>query len=180
MSDTTAAPAARRRNLMIGLGLGAAIAAFSVVASGGVDSVGRIAASARPHAPDLALLAAQPPAIQLHLVSVAIAFVVGAVLLLGPKGTLPHRTLGWTWAIAMGTVAVSSLFIREINEGGFSFVHAISGWVIVALPAALYAARRHKVAAHRGAMTGMYFGGMFLAGGLAFLPGRLMWRLFFG
>ena len=177
MTQTTAFH--MRRSLAIGLALGALLAGYAVVASGGVPALGRIAGST-PHAPDLAQLAAQPLAVRIHLGSVAVAFVVGAVLLLGPKGTLPHRTLGWTWAAAMATVAVSSLFIRQINEGQFSFIHALSGWVIVALPAALYAARRHKVAAHRGAMTGMSFGGMFLAGGLAFLPGRLMWSLFFG
>jgi uncharacterized membrane protein len=169
-----------RRSLAIGLTLGAALAGYAFFASGGPDAVGQIAGSARLHGPDLDLLAAQPAAIQIHLGAVAVAFVVGAVLLLGPKGTLPHRTLGWTWAVAMATVASSSLFIRQLNEGSFSLVHALSGWVIVALPAAVYAARRHKVATHRGAMSGMYFGGMFLAGGLAFLPGRLMWNLFLG
>lgn len=52
--------------------------------------------------------------------------------------------------------------------------------MIVALPAALYAARARKVRIHRRMMTGMYVGGMFLAGGFAFLPGRLMYAVFFG
>ena len=29
-------------------------------------------------------------------------------------------------------------------------------------------------------MIGLYFGGILIAGGLTFLPGRLMYRLFFG
>jgi uncharacterized membrane protein len=88
--------------------------------------------------------------------------------------------LGWTWVVAMGATAVSSLFIRAINPGAFSLIHLLSGWTIVALPMAVYAARRHRVAAHRRAMTGMFVGGLILAGLFAFLPGRLMWAVFFG
>ncbi len=29
-------------------------------------------------------------------------------------------------------------------------------------------------------MTGLYFGALVIAGLLTFLPGRLMWRVFFG
>jgi uncharacterized membrane protein len=29
-------------------------------------------------------------------------------------------------------------------------------------------------------MTGLYFGALVLAGLIAFMPGRLMWRVFFG
>ncbi|WP_309644202.1 DUF2306 domain-containing protein [Phenylobacterium sp.] len=130
-------------------------------------------------APDFAPIAQASPQIQVHLSAAIATFLIGAVLMLGPKGTLPHRTLGWTWAATMAVTAVSSLFIRQVNPGGLSFIHAISGWVIIALPAALYAARRHRVRAHRGAMTGMYVGGMFVAGGLAFLPGRILWDVFF-
>jgi uncharacterized membrane protein len=29
-------------------------------------------------------------------------------------------------------------------------------------------------------MIGVYVGGLLVAGGLTFIPGRLMWRVFFG
>ena len=48
------------------------------------------------------------------------------------------------------------------------------------LPIALVAARRHAVALHKRAMMGLYFGILLIAGALTFIPGRLMWRLFFG
>jgi uncharacterized membrane protein len=35
------------------------------------------------------------------------------------------------------------------------------------------------VQAHRRAMTGMFVGGLIVAGALTFLPGRLMWAIFF-
>jgi len=169
-----------RRNLFIGLAAGAALAVVSLLASGGLSGFAGADAFGRLHAPRLSLLAAAAPAVQLHVAAALAAFVIGAVLLVGPKGTLPHRTLGWTWAGAMVVTAVSSFFIRQVNPGSFSFIHLISGWTMVALPGALYAARRHRVAVHRSSMLGMYFGGMVLAGAFTFVPGRLMWRLFFG
>lgn len=134
----------------------------------------------RIHAPDFSLLAEAPVTIQIHVAGALTALLIGTVLLLGVKGNTLHRTLGWTWVIAMATTAVSSLFIRQINPGGFSLIHLLSGWTIIALPMAVYAARKHKVVQHRRAMTGMFVGGLLVAGGLTFLPGRLMWRMFFG
>lgn len=130
-------------------------------------------------APDFGPIAAASPQIKVHLAAAIATFLIGAVLMLGPKGTIPHRTLGWTWAVTMGITAVSSLFIRQVNHGDFSLIHALSGWTIIGLPMAVYAARRRDIKRHRKAMTGMYVGGMFFAGGLAFLPGRIMWAVFF-
>lgn len=134
----------------------------------------------RPHAPDVSLLAAAPLAIQIHVAAALTALVIGTVLLLGVKGNTVHRTLGWTWVVAMGTTAISSFFIHQINPGGFSFIHLLSGWTVIGLPMAVYAARRHRVQMHRRAMTGMFVGGLIVAGLLTFLPGRMMWQVFFG
>jgi len=167
------------RSVVVGAALALAIV---VAASFGrfdayLDALSRL--DVRPHAPDFALVAAATPAIRLHLAAALIALAIGTVLLLGVKGNLLHRALGWTWVVAMAVTAVSSLFIRELNHGAFSFIHFLSGWTLVGLPMAVYAARRHRVAAHRRAMTGMFVGGLILAGLLAFLPGRLLWGMFF-
>lgn len=134
----------------------------------------------RPHAPDFSLLAVAPPAIQIHVAAALTALVIGTVLLLGVKGNTLHRALGWTWVVAMGTTAVSSFFIQQLNPGGFSFIHLLSGWTVIGLPMAVYAARRHRVHIHRRAMTGMFVGGLIVAGLLTFLPDRLMWEIFLG
>jgi uncharacterized membrane protein len=134
----------------------------------------------KPHAPDLSLIAAAPTVIQVHLTAALTALAIGIALMMRVKGTGLHKILGWTWVIAMGITAVSSLFIRGINHGHFSFIHLLSGWTIVALPGAVYAIRRGKVAAHRRAMTGMFVGGLLLAGLFTFIPGRLMWSVFLG
>ena len=45
---------------------------------------------------------------------------------------------------------------------------------------ALVAARAHKAKIHSRLMMTLFLGGMLAAGLFTFLPGRLMWRLFFG
>lgn len=137
-------------------------------------------ASTFAHAPDWALLARQPWVIQLHIAAALIALLLGTVQLVGIKGTGVHRLIGWSWVIAMLTVAVSSLFIRQINPGSFSLIHLLSGWTLIALPMALFAIRRGRVARHASGMTWTFIGGLIVAGAFTFLPGRLMWEVFFG
>ena len=160
------------RNAAVGVGAAVLIAALV--------SPNSLALAERLHAPDFSKIAAAPPVIQVHLTAALTALVIGAVLMLRVKGTTLHKLLGWTWVIAMGTTAVSSLFIQTINPGHFSFIHLLSGWTIVGLPGAVYAIKRGKVAAHRRAMTGMFVGGLLIAGLFTFLPGRLLWTVFLG
>lgn len=134
----------------------------------------------RPHAPDWELLAAQTPVLQTHIAAAVVALAIGGILLAGVKGNRLHRVLGWTWAVAMGLVALTSIFIRDINGGAFSFIHLFTGWVIIILPMALYAARRHEIARHRSRMTGLFVGALLIAGMFTFFPGRLLWRVFLG
>lgn len=137
-------------------------------------------ASTVAHAPDWALLARQPWVIQLHIAAALTALLLGTVQLVGIKGTGLHRLTGWTWVVAMLTVAISSLFIRQINPGSFSLIHLLSGWTLIALPMALFAIRRGRVAPHASGMTWTFIGGLIVAGAFTFLPGRLMWEVFFG
>lgn len=139
-----------------------------------------LARTSRLHGPDLALFAAQPVVIQLHILAALGMVALGGVLFSLRKGDRLHRMMGWIWTVLMTITAGSSLFIVGINGDVWSFIHLLSGWTLVALPAAVYAARRHKVAIHRRAMTGLFVGGALVAGGFAFVPGRLMWRLLFG
>jgi uncharacterized membrane protein len=37
------------------------------------------------------------PVIQIHAFAAIAAFALGIVQLAAPKGTLPHRTIGWIW-----------------------------------------------------------------------------------
>lgn len=164
------------------LGVGAAIVIVAVTAPQALTDFGAFVQRVgfQPHAPDVSRIAAAPAVIQLHLFSALTALAIGIVLMMRVKGSTLHKLLGWTWVLAMGSTAVSSLFIREINHGTLSFIHLLSGWTIVGLPGAVYAIKRGKVSAHRKAMTGMFVGGLLIAGVFTFLPGRLMWSVFFG
>ncbi|WP_298158232.1 DUF2306 domain-containing protein [Brevundimonas sp.] len=134
----------------------------------------------QPHAPDWALLTRQTPVLQIHIAAAVVALAIGLILLAGIKGNRLHRILGWAWVLAMATVAISSFFVRELNGGALSLVHLLSGWTVIVLPMAVYAARRHEVARHRGRMTGLFVGALVIAGMFTLFPGRLMWSVFLG
>ena len=135
---------------------------------------------AHPHAPNLALLAHVSPVIIVHLVFALVAFLIGFIQLLGPKGTMTHRILGWTWVVMMMTVAISSFFIHALNPNGFSLIHILSVLVVCLLPIGVYAARRHNINLHSRIMRNTFLGGLVVAGIFTFFPGRLIWQMFFG
>jgi uncharacterized membrane protein len=121
------------------------------------------------------------PVIQIHAFAAIAAFALGAVQLSAPKGTTPHRLVGWLWAVLILTVAISSLFIHEIRLWGlWSPIHLLSILVLVTLPLAVLHARRHQVSRHRIAMLMLFTGALVIAGVFTFLPGRIMHAVAFG
>jgi uncharacterized membrane protein len=44
------------------------------------------------------------------------AFAPGLVRFAAPKGTLPHRTIGWIWVALIAAVPASSFWIRLIGH----------------------------------------------------------------
>jgi uncharacterized membrane protein len=128
----------------------------------------------------LAPILAAGAAVQIHLASVLVAFVIGTWMMVRPKGTLPHKALGRVYITLMLASAVSTFWIRGIGHGSLSFLHALSIFVLIALPAALLLARSGRVRAHRYTMIGVYLGGIWIAGLLTLLPGRLLHRAVFG
>jgi uncharacterized membrane protein len=58
------------------------------------------------------------PAIQVHAFAAMTAFLLGIAQLAAPKGTLPHRTVGWIWATLMFVVSVTAFFIHQIRLWG--------------------------------------------------------------
>ena len=128
---------------------------------------------------DLTAYFAEPFAVRIHVVAAISAFLIGLILLLAPKGLRFHKVLGWSWVIAMAVTAISSFFITGIMGKFYSPIHAISAWTLLGLPFGVAAARRRDIAKHRQSMTGMFLGAMVIAGLFTFLPGRLMWQIFF-
>ncbi len=128
---------------------------------------------------DLSPLLEVSPVLQAHIAGAVLSFAIGTALLLGVKGRTFHRVLGYAWIGTMSVTAISSLFLTGINGDSYSLIHLLSGWTVIVLPMGLAAARRREIAKHRKEMTGLFMGGMLIAGLFSFLPGRLMWHLFF-
>jgi uncharacterized membrane protein len=129
----------------------------------------------------LAPLLNAAPVVQVHAFVAMAAFMLGVVQLAAPKGTIPHRTIGWIWVVLMVTIAASSFWIHEIRLiGPFSPIHLLSIFTLVMLPLAVLHARRHRVDRHRNAMTGIFIGALVIAGLFTLLPGRIMHAVAFG
>lgn len=115
----------------------------------------------------------------LHLATITVALALTPLLMLRRRGDRWHRRLGWTWAIAMLVTATASLFIRDLNDGGFSGIHIFSAITLVSLPLLVLAARAHNVGAHRKTARGLIIGGLLIAGFFTFFPPRLLGLWFF-
>ena len=129
----------------------------------------------------LAPLLAATSAIQVHAFAAMTAFALGIVQLAAPKGTLPHRTLGWIWVVLMLAVSVSAFFIHQLRLWGpWSPIHLLAIFTLVMLPVGVLAAHRHNVKKHRGTMIGIFVGALVIAGIFTFVPGRIMYAVAFG
>src|SRR5258707_14493760 len=128
----------------------------------------------------LAPLLSASPAIQFHAFAAMTAFGLG-VALAAPKGTLPHRTVGWIWVALMLMVSVSAFFIHQIRLWGpWSPIHLLAIFTLVVLPIAVWHAHRHAVQNHRNSMVRLFVAALVIAGALTFLPGRIMHAVAFG
>lgn len=115
-----------------------------------------------------------PTAIQIHVAAVVPAALLGAYLLVRPKGTPQHRLLGKIWLTLMAVTALSSFFIHQINVFyGFSPIHVLSIFVLFGCWRAIANARKRNIEAHKRIVRGLYLGGIVGAGAFTFLPGRI-------
>jgi uncharacterized membrane protein len=129
----------------------------------------------------LAPLLQASPAIQVHAFAAMTAFALGVVQLAAPKGTLPHRTMGWVWVGLMLVVSITAFFIHQIRLwGSWSPIHLLAIFTLVMLPIGIYAAHRHAVERHRRTMIGLFVGALVIAGLFTFVPGRIMHAVVFG
>jgi uncharacterized membrane protein len=176
-----AVPASRRLPLvLINVGVNLALLAAVIVPILAIDWRRFSAAWSQASMPDLAVLAAAPPLVLAHLIAVVAALLLTLALLVGRKGTLLHRALGWTWSALLGAGAFSGLFIHQI--GGWSFFHAYSAIALVLLPLSLVAARTHRVRIHAALMVYLAVNVLLGAGFFALYPGfegRLLVRAIF-
>ena len=130
---------------------------------------------------NLAPLLDAQPAIPVHAMAAMAAFVLGVVQFAAPKGTLPHRTIGWIWVLLMLAVAGSSFWIHQIRLWGpWSPIHLLSIFTLIMVPLAVWNAHGHRVKDHRRIMIGVFSGALVVAGLFTLLPGRIMHMVVFG
>ena len=114
-------------------------------------------------------------AIQLHVGFAIISFFVGIMIFWRRKGNASHRRWGKFWVLTMAGTALTSFFINEIRLVGlFSPIHLISVFALVSLYMAIKYVRAGNISLHQRTMKLTYVGAMLIAGGLTFLPGRIM------
>ncbi|MEL7452026.1 MAG: hypothetical protein AAGJ50_01450 [Pseudomonadota bacterium] len=129
-----------------------------------------------------------PPEIQIHWATATLAFALGLVIFLRPKGTLPHKTLGVFYASLMTVTSASAFFIRSGDVSGWAYLSlAGMSWIHLFIPITMFGVvgglygilvLKNK-RAHRGPLIGSFVGGLVIAGAFTFLPGRRMHAFFF-
>jgi uncharacterized membrane protein len=123
------------------------------------------------------------PEVQVHAFAAITAFVLGVVQLGAPKGTLPHRTLGWVWVVLvlLLVISASSFLIHGIRMWGpWSPIHILSVFTPIMLVVGVLAARGHRVRTHQITMISIFAGALVLAGLFTLVPGRIMHSVVFG
>jgi uncharacterized membrane protein len=113
-----------------------------------------------------------PWLIPLHAAGATVALVLGAYQLIRRvKGDRRHRIIGVVWVVAMYWTVIS-FWIKELNDGRFSWIHGLSVFTFITLSIGLWAALTGRRHAHRGFMTGSYLGliGAFI--GAVVVPAR--------
>jgi uncharacterized membrane protein len=130
---------------------------------------------------NFAPIAEAPLAVKIHLATVVPAFLLGTWLIFfSRKGARMHRAIGVAYLVLMTITATAAIFIRQLRPGSFSLLHLFVLLTYWSVFAALWNLKRKNIRGHQMAMIGLYVGGLLIAGGLTFLPGRIMHRLFFG
>jgi uncharacterized membrane protein len=129
----------------------------------------------------LAPLLDASPAIKLHAFAAMTAFALGVVQLSAPKGTIPHRTIGWIWVALMLAVSISAFWIHQLRIWGpWSPIHFLAIFTLVMVPLGVWYAHSHAVERHRWTMIGIFVGALVVAGIFTFVPGRIMYAVAFG
>ena len=147
---------------------------------------------------DLTPLLNAPALVQIHAFLAIGALLLGLAQLFAPKGTIPHRTVGWIWSLLVASMILTAFMNHDIlSFGPFSpkiccrdllcdrgsvkcgSIHLLSVFVLLLLPFALLQARLSNVVRHRQAMV-ILLTIMVLGAGFTLLPTRIMHAVFFG
>ncbi len=129
----------------------------------------------------LAPLLTAPPIIQLHVIAVILALILGPLAMLRRSRDIWHKLLGRGWVLAMAVTALSSFLITDIRLiGRFSPIHILSVLTLFSLWQGVAHARAGRIGLHRQTMLSLYTYAIGIAGVFTMLPGRRMSDVLFG
>lgn len=117
--------------------------------------------------------------IQVHAIAALGALGLGVVQFAAPKGTIPHRALGYVWIGLMLVVAGTAYFIRG-HEGQFSWIHLLIPVTLAGVVGLSVLARSGKVNRHRTSAFVLFVAALVTPGLFTLVPGRLMHTVVFG
>ena len=120
-----------------------------------------------------------PLHIQVHALAAMGALGLGVVQFSAPKGTIPHRALGYVWVGLMLTVAGTAYFIRG-ESGSFSLLHLLIPVTVIGVVFLTLHARRGNVSRHRFLALVLMIAALGIPGAATLIPGRLMHTVVFG
>ncbi len=119
----------------------------------------------------------------IHIATILPAIPLGGYILWAKKGDALHKMLGKIWCCLMLITAAATIWIGSPGNGiagtGFSFIHIFTLVTFISVPLAIWSVKHGNVKRHYSAMQGLYIGSL-IAGGFAFLPGRILHILAFG
>ena len=122
----------------------------------------------------------------IHIIFALTAFFLGLFILMTKKGTISHQMLGKLFLLSMMVVAFSAMFIQEINQGQYSFIHLFVPVTIISLFWGIWSIRHYRktseikfLKAHKIAMISLFFGALVVTGSFTLLPGRFLHQLLF-
>jgi uncharacterized membrane protein len=126
---------------------------------------------------DLDAWAAAPLSARIHAIAVVTLTIAGWCMLALPKGDRRHRTLGWSWVIAMVVMGVASMAVPHGDNWVAAYVGGGSAYVLLGF--GIYSVRRRRLRTH-GKTMAMLMIALVLMTMLAVIPGRLLHDVLFG
>lgn len=126
------------------------------------------------------VLSNMEPNVAFHAATASFALCLTPFVLWRQRRDRLHKTLGYTWVIAMGLTALSSFTISGVGGiGPFSFLHALAILALWTLYFAVRMAIQGNIKGHQSALRNLATFGLGLPMVLNFLPDRTFSRAFF-
>lgn len=119
----------------------------------------------------------------IHLITITPCIILGAYLLIFPKGDSAHRSFGKIYLSLMAFTAFITLFMpARVGPSLFShfgWIHLLSLLTLYTVPTALIAIKKGDIKSHKRKMIILYFAAILIAGTFTLMPGRFLHDLFF-